>query len=320
MDGLKHVSVLPDEVIALLKPEPGQVFVDGTVGGGGHARLVAEAIGSTGRLIAIDRDFATLSRARSTLSEFEDVVTFVHDDFRHMSRILSELNIDGVHGVLLDLGVSSFQLDEPARGFTYRVDAPLDMRMDTRATTTAADLVNNLSVVDLTRILRDYGEERWAPRIARAIAARREAQPFETTGQLVEVIKQAIPAAARRRGPHPATRTFQALRIAVNNELDAVREGLQAAVDALLPGGRIAVISFHSLEDRIVKQTFANLARGCECPPDLPVCRCGKQPTLHILTRRPVVPTEEEVERNPRARSARLRAAERIVLGREGGE
>lgn len=317
---LKHVPVLLDEVVALLEPEPGQIFIDGTVGGGGHARLVAEAIGPGGRLIAIDRDADTLLRARSTLSEFGDVVTFVYDDFRHLRRILSDLEVGGVHGVLLDLGVSSFQLDEPVRGFTYRVDAPLDMRMDTRTTTTAADLVNNLSVGDLTRILREYGEERWAPRIARAIVARRETEPFETTGQLVDVVKQAIPAAARRRGPHPATRTFQALRIAVNNELDALREGLQAAVDALLPGGRVAVISFHSLEDRIVKQTFADLARGCECPPDLPVCRCGKEPILHILTRRPVVPSAEEVERNPRARSARLRVAERTVLGREGGE
>ena len=317
---MQHVPVMPDEVLALLKPEPGQIFVDGTVGGGGHARLVARAVSPGGRLIAVDRDAETLRRAEAALAEFGDAVVFVHDDFRNLSRILSELGVDGVHGVLLDLGVSSFQLDEPRRGFTYRFDAPLDMRMDTRATVTAADLVNNLSVEELTRILRVYGEERWAHRIARTIAERRARAPLETTGQLVEVVKQAIPAAVRRRGPHPAKRTFQALRIAVNDELSALREGIRAAVDALLPGGRIAVISFHSLEDRIVKRTLADLARGCECPPGLPVCRCGKQRLLHVLTPRPVLPGAEEVEHNPRARSARLRAAERTVLGREGGE
>lgn len=320
MVGLRHVPVLLDEVITWLRPRPGQIFVDGTVGGGGHARRIAEAIAPGGRLIGIDRDVRTLHRARSTLREFGDMVTFVHDDFRNLDRILSELGVDAVDGVLLDLGVSSFQLDEPLRGFTYRFDAPLDMRMDTRTTTTAADLVNNLSTVELTRILRDYGEERWAYRIARTIAAHREAAPFETTGQLVDAVKQAVPASARRHGPHPARRTFQALRIAVNNELDALVQGLHAAIGALLPGGRIAVISFHSLEDRIVKQTFADFARGCDCPPGLPVCRCGRQPSLKVLTRRPVVPGAEELEQNPRARSARLRAAERIVLGRKGGE
>lgn len=317
---LKHVPVMPGEVIELLQPQKGHIVVDGTVGGGGHSRLIAEAILPGGRLIAIDRDEETLARARAALAPFGDAVTFVHDDFCNLSRILSELGVSGVHGVLLDLGVSSFQLDQPKRGFTYRFDAPLDMRMDARATVTAADLVNSLSVEELTRIFRDYGEERWAHRIARKIVAEREKAPLATTGQLVELVKTAIPAAARRSGPHPAKRTFQALRIAVNNELDALREGLHAAVDALLPGGRVAVISFHSLEDRIVKQAFAAMARGCECPPGLPVCRCGKEPLLNVLTRRPVLPSEEELQENPRARSARLRAAERTVLGRQEGE
>lgn len=317
---LKHVPVMPGEVIELLQPKQGQTIVDGTVGGAGHSRLIAEAILPGGRLIAIDRDEETLARARAALAPFGDAVTFVHDDFRNLSRILSELGVTGVHGVLLDLGVSSFQLDQPQRGFTYRFNAPLDMRMDARTTVTAADLVNSLSVEELTRIFRDYGEERWAHRIARKIVAEREKAPLVTTGQLVELVKAAIPAAARRSGPHPAKRTFQALRIAVNNELDALREGLQAAVDALLPGGRIAIISFHSLEDRIVKQTFADMARGCECPPGFPVCRCGKEPLLNVLTRRPVLPSEDELQENPRARSARLRAAERTVLGRQEGE
>lgn len=317
---LKHVPVMPGEVIELLQPKQGQTIVDGTVGGAGHSRLIAEAILPGGRLIAIDRDEETLARARAALAPFGDAVTFVHDDFRNLSRILSELGVTGVHGVLLDLGVSSFQLDQPQRGFTYRFNAPLDMRMDARTTVTAADLVNSLSVEELTRIFRDYGEERWAHRIARKIVAEREKAPLVTTGQLVDLVKAAIPAAARRSGPHPAKRTFQALRIAVNNELDALREGLQAAVDALLPGGRIAIISFHSLEDRIVKQTFADMARGCECPPGFPVCRCGKEPLLNVLTRRPVLPSEDELQENPRARSARLRAAERTVLGRQEGE
>lgn len=317
---MKHVPVMPGEVIELLQPKQGQTIVDGTVGGAGHSRLIAEAILPGGRLIAIDRDEETLARARAALAPFGDAVTFVHDDFRNLSRILSELGVTGVHGVLLDLGVSSFQLDQPQRGFTYRFNAPLDMRMDARTTVTAADLVNSLSVEELTRIFRDYGEERWAHRIARKIVAEREKAPLVTTGQLVDLVKAAIPAAARRSGPHPAKRTFQALRIAVNNELDALREGLQAAVDALLPGGRIAIISFHSLEDRIVKQTFADMARGCECPPGFPVCRCGKEPLLNVLTRRPVLPSEDELQENPRARSARLRAAERTVLGRQEGE
>jgi len=321
MASLQHVPVMPEEVMRLLQPAPGQIIVDGTVGGGGHARLIARAIAPGGRLIAVDRDAQTLRRARDALAEFGASVTFVHDDFRNLRRILADLGVAGVHGVLFDLGVSSFQLEESERGFTYRFDAPLDMRMDpSRQTVTAADLVNTLPAEELVRILREYGEERWAARIARHIVARRKVEPFATTGQLVEAVKEAIPAAARRTGPHPARRTFQALRIAVNDELGALQEGLRAAVDALLPGGRIVVISFHSLEDRIVKQTFSELARGCECPPDLPVCRCGKQPLLRILTRRPLTPGPQELEQNPRARSAKLRAAERTVLGGQEGE
>lgn len=318
MPELKHIPVLGAEVVDALQPRPGAVFVDGTVGGGGHAlRLLAELMPG-GRLIAIDRDAETLARARERLSQYGNAVTFVHDDFRNLAHILRRLSVDEVDGVLLDVGVSSFQLDEPERGFTYQHDVPLDMRMDVRSEVSAERLVNELSHGELARVLRTYGEERHASRIAGAIVAERERTRLRTTGQLVDVIKRAVPTRERRRGPHPARRTFQALRIAVNDELNALEVGLRAAIDVLSPGGRVAVISFHSLEDRIVKQTFVELAATCDCPPELPVCRCDRRPSVQIVTRKPVVPGTKEVAVNPRARSARLRVAERAVL--VGGE
>lgn len=319
-DGLRHVSVLGEEAVEWLRPRPGGLYVDGTVGGGGHSFRLLSRIGPGGRLIAIDKDGAALERARARLEAFGEAVTFVRDDFRRLADVLARLGVEAVDGVLLDIGVSSFQLDDARRGFAYSHDAPLDMRMDGRDGPTAADLINTMPRDELVRILRTYGEERHAARIARAIVEEREREPLLTTTRLAEVVKGAIPAAARRTGPHPARRTFQALRIAVNDELGALEEGLRAAVAALKPGGRVAVISFHSLEDRIVKQMFAELADPCRCPPDLPVCRCGRRPVIQILTRRPVVPGEDEVAANPRARSAKLRVAERTVLAGEEGE
>lgn len=314
----EHISVLADETIDLLQPGPGAVFIDGTVGGGGHASLLLPRLLPDGRLIAVDKDGSALERARGRLADYGEAAVFVRGDFRHLDRIVAELGVPPVDGVLLDVGVSSFQLDEPDRGFTYNYDVPLDMRMDDRADVSAAELVNTLSHGELARVLRTYGEERHAGRIASVIVAERKRAPVETTGELVELIKRGIPARDRRTGPHPARRTFQALRIAVNDELNALTEGVRAGVDVLKPGGRIAVISFHSLEDRIVKQTFNELADPCTCPTDLPVCRCGRQPSVRVVTRRPIVPKAEEVGANPRARSAKLRVAERIVL--VGGE
>jgi len=312
---LGHVPVMVREVVELLKPAPGYVVVDCTVGGGGHARELLSRILPGGRLIGIDQDPRTLETARANLAVFGNAATLVHGNFRDLEGILTRLGVQRVNGVLFDLGVSSFQLDEAERGFTYRADAPLDMRMDPEQPLTAAELVNTRSAQELARIIREYGEERWASRIAAAIVQARARRPFTSTLQLADVVKEAIPAAARRRGPHPARRTFQALRIAVNDELGALRTGLLAAVNALVPGGRVVVISFHSLEDRIVKQTFAELARDCRCPPELPECRCGREAVVRLLTRKPLVPSAEEVAANPRARSARLRAAERLVLG-----
>jgi len=320
VEPLGHVPVMVNEVVELLRPAPGNVIVDCTVGGGGHASALLPRIVPGGRLIGIDRDPRTLATARDRLAPFGDAVTLVHGNFGDLGVILAGLDLGGVDAVLFDLGVSSFQLDEPERGFTYRTDAPLDMRMDPGSPTSAAEIVNTWPAQELARILREFGEERWAGRIAAAIVRAREKAPLSTTGELAAVVKDAIPAAARRSGPHPARRTFQALRIAVNAELDALQQGLAAAIDALLPGGRVAVISFHSLEDRIVKRTFAELAAGCRCPPELPECRCGRQARLRVLTRKPVTPTHDEVAANPRARSARLRAAERLVLGRREEE
>lgn len=307
-----HIPVLQAEALKYLEPREGGVYVDCTIGLGGHARAVLERIGQSGLLIGIDRDPAALEVAWKELAAYRERLVLIRDNFVNIRRILERFGIGAVDGFLFDLGVSSLQLDTPERGFSYWSDAPLDMRMDPRQPITAYHLVNGLTEDELERIIREYGEERWSRRIAQFIVRERSRQPIETTGQLVEVIKSAIPAAARRTGGHPARRTFQALRIAVNNELGGLADAIRDAVSLLRAGGRICVISFHSLEDRVVKQTFKELSRGCVCPPDLPECRCGHKPQIKVLTAKPVVPTAAEVEANPRARSARLRAAERL--------
>ncbi len=303
----KHKTVLLDESIQALQIRPGGTYVDGTLGRAGHSREIAKRL-TTGRLICIDRDLAAIEAARERLAPWMDRVTLVHSNFSELGAVLAEE--EGVDGMLFDLGVSSPQLDDPSRGFSYMQDAPLDMRMDQSASLTAREVVNAWSYEELLRILYDFGEERYAPAIARAIVRRREQSPIETTLELVDVIKSAMPPAALREKQHPAKRSFQAVRIAVNGELDALPPMLQAAVDKLRPGGRLEVITFHSLEDRIVKRTLRELARGCTCPPGFPVCVCGKKPLVRLD--KPVTPTAAEVEENPRARSARLRGAEKL--------
>lgn len=304
-----HEPVLLRQTIRYLDPQEGEVFVDGTVGGGGHSRAILERVGPQGLLIAIDQDQDALQAAKTALAGWQEQVVFVHDNFANIKKILSALGRDTVDGILLDIGVSSHQLDEDERGFSFHADAPLDMRMDRSGSVKAADLVNNLAAEELTRIIRDFGEELWARRIAEFIVTKRSSQgPIETTGQLVEIIKAAIPARARRRGPHPARRTFQALRIAVNDELGVLEKAVNDGMNCLGPGGRMAVITFHSLEDRIVKKAFQNAAAGCQCPPGLPQCVCGRQPAVKILTGKPAQADDEELSQNPRARSAKLRA------------
>lgn len=308
----KHLPVLPREVLDGLNPGDAGIFVDCTVGGGGHARLLLANTAPGVKLVGLDRDPAALRAAAANLAPYRGRYTLARSNFADLAAVLDELHIEAADGFLFDLGVSSYQLDNPARGFSYMHDAPLDMRMDPDGPLTARHLVNELPKSELAAIIREYGEERWAARIASFIARAREQQPVETTAQLVEIIKAAIPAAARREGPHPAKRTFQALRIAVNRELDILPGAIRAAVARLRPGGRICVISFHSLEDRIVKETFGALARPCKCPPKLP-CTCGLKPALKLVSRRPVVPGDEEVRANPRARSAKLRVAEKTA-------
>lgn len=306
-----HIPVLADEVRELLALEPGMTLVDATFGAGGHASLLARDLHGDGKVIAIDRDPTVRPYFESFRRRAGVSARFLRGDF---SIVLSQLAENGVRAdaILLDLGVSSMQLDRPERGFSYRSDAPLDMRMDPSAEYSAKELVNEASERDLEKIFRRYGEERFARQIARAIGRRRRKQPFERTGELVDTIKSAIPAPARFGDGHPAKRVFQALRIAVNEELDAPEDALPSAVEMLRPGGRLAVISFHSLEDRIVKHWFREEARGCTCPPDFPVCVCGRQPELRILTPRPLRPSAQEAAMNPRSASARLRAAEKV--------
>ena len=310
--GFRHVSVLADEAIACLAPRPGGIYVDGTLGGGGHAALILEASSPSGRLFGFDRDREALRAAGERLAGYGERVTLVHANFADMAEELGRLGVAAVDGILLDLGVSSHQLDTAERGFSFQQDAPLDMRMDTDAGMTAADLVNSLDEAELERIIREYGEERWAKRIAAFIVRDREVKPLETTLQLVDLIKGAIPRGAWEDRIHPATRTFQALRIAVNEELESVVQGIASGVRMLKPGGRIAIISFHSLEDRLVKDGFRSLSRGCICPRELPLCACGHRPEVKIITRKPVRAGEQEVALNPRARSARLRCAEKL--------
>ncbi len=305
-----HKPVLLEECLQALAICPDGCYLDGTLGRAGHSLAILRRL-TTGRLVGIDRDMAAIGAARERLADFQDRVTLVHGNFRDLGRILQETGTGPLDGMLFDLGVSSPQLDEARRGFSYMQDAPLDMRMDESEALSAADIVNTWSQEELRRVLYEYGEERYAPRIAQAIVRRRGDRPIETTGELVEVIRSAMPAAALREKQHPAKRSFQALRIAVNGELEALPPMLAAAADGLKPGGRLAVITFHSLEDRIVKQTLRELATGCTCPPQFPVCVCGKKPRLKLITRKPVTPGPEELAENPRARSAKLRVAER---------
>ena len=305
-----HKPVLLDECLQALDIKPDGIYLDGTLGRAGHSLEILRRL-TTGRLIGVDRDMTAIEAAKERLAEFEGRFTLVHSNFSRVGEVLEELGIDGVDGMLFDLGVSSPQLDEAHRGFSYMQDAPLDMRMDRTAALDAREVVNTWSMEELRRILFDYGEERYAPRIAQAIVRQREIAPIETTGQLVDIIRSAMPAAALREKQHPAKRSFQAIRIAVNSELDELPPMLQSAADGLKPGGRLAVITFHSLEDRIVKQTMKELATGCTCPPSFPVCVCGKKPKMKLVSRKPIISGSEELEYNPRARSAKLRVAER---------
>ena len=306
-----HRSVLLRESVDALRIRPDGIYVDGTLGGGGHSEAIASQL-TTGRLIAIDRDERAIERATRRLAPLMDRITVVHGNFRELGAILDRLGIEQADGMLFDLGVSSPQLDETERGFSYMADAPLDMRMDESEALTAREVVNGWPEDRLRRILYDFGEERCAPRIAAAIVRSREIKPIETTLELVEIIRGAMPAAALREKQHPAKRSFQAIRIAVNDELEAVSAMLSAAADRLRPGGRLAVISFHSLEDRLVKNAIASREKGCTCPRDFPVCTCGFKQTLKSVTRKPVTASEEELKENPRARSAKLRVAERV--------
>ena len=312
MSEYKHVSVLRDESIEGLQIKPDGVYVDGTLGGAGHSLEICRRLSTNGRLIGIDQDAEAIENGKIRLASYIDQVTLVRDNFKNIDHVLEDLQIEKVDGILLDLGVSSYQLDEGSRGFSYMQDAPLDMRMDQRQTKSAFEVVNTYSAAELDRVLRDYGEERWSKRIAQFIVDARKNQSIATTGELVGIIKKAIPKKAREDGPHPAKRSFQAIRIEVNGELDILEKAISDMVERLNVGGRICVITFHSLEDRIVKQAFKTLENPCICPKDFPVCVCGRKPKVKIITRKPILPGEEELEDNPRARSAKLRIAERI--------
>ena len=312
MSEFHHVSVLLQECIDGLNIRPDGIYVDGTLGGAGHSFQIASRL-TTGRLIGIDRDQVALEAAGKRLAPYQDRVTLVHSNFCDIKEVLSNLNIPGVDGILLDLGVSSPQLDDGERGFSYMTDAPLDMRMNRQDTLSASTVVNTWPREELKRILYDYGEERYAPQIASAICRRREEGPIETTLELVDVIRSAMPPAALREKQHPAKRSFQAIRIAVNDELGSVEQVMRDAIPCLNQGGRLAVITFHSLEDRIVKNAMAAAARGCTCPPEFPVCVCGKKPAVKLVNRKPIVSGSKELEDNPRARSAKLRVCEKIT-------
>lgn len=307
-----HRSVLLYECIDALNIRDGYTYVDCTTGGGGHSLEIAKRLGAHGRLICFDQDEVAIRAATERLTPFLDRITFVHENFENLERVLNEMQIDNLGGILADLGCSSPQFDDPERGFSYMHDARLDMRMDHSAPLDAYKVVNTYSEDALRRLIFDYGEERFAPKIARAIVTKRTEKPIETTFELSDLIKSVIPAAKRQDGPHPAKRTFQAIRIEVNRELDVIRPIIDAASRHLSPGGRIAIISFHSLEDRIVKQGYLDHARGCTCPRDFPVCVCNNKPKFDIITKKPILPTDEELEENPRSRSAKLRVAEKI--------
>lgn len=313
----RHIPVLLSECIEALHLYEGQTYVDATLGGAGHSLEVAKRIGRSGHLIGIDQDGVARRTARERLEALPDdirpTIDVVEGNFGDLDSLLVAAQIPSIDAILFDLGVSSVQIDTPARGFSFKETGPLDMRMDpSKNTLTAAEIINTYNAADLARVIRQYSDERWASRIADFVVEARKEHPITETEQLVDIIKAAVPASARRAGGHPAKRTFQALRIEVNGELDVLRSGLEAAVRWLAPGGHIAVISYHSLEDRIVKDLFKKLSQGCTCPPDLPICVCGNKPILKVLTRKPILPTPEEIKRNPRSRSAKLRVAQRL--------
>lgn len=306
-----HVSVLLNECLEGLNIKENGIYVDGTLGGAGHSSEILKRLSKEGRLIGIDQDTDALKAAKEILKDYSNV-TFVHSNFSNIENVLNNLNIDGVDGILMDLGVSSYQLDEGERGFSYMKDAPLDMRMNRENDFSAYNVVNEYSEEDLYRIIRDYGEEKFAKRIASFIVENRQEKNIETTLELVEIIKNAIPAKARREGPHPAKRTFQAIRIEVNSELSILNKTIEDGVEKLNKGGRMAIITFHSLEDRIVKNKFRDLAVSCRCPKEFPVCVCGEKAKVKIISRKAIEPTKEEVEINPRSRSAKLRVIEKL--------
>lgn len=308
----EHVSVLLHETIAGLNIKEDGVYVDGTLGGAGHASKVCEKLSASGTFIGIDQDQEALDVSRERLEGFGNKKHFVHSNFSNIKDVLEELKISKIDGIILDIGVSSYQLDESSRGFSYMQDAPLDMRMNVSQKFSARDIVNEYDEEELMGIIYEYGEEKWAKRIANFIIKERENKPIETTGELVEIIKKAIPAAARREGPHPAKRTFQAIRIEVNNELGILRQTINDITESLNVGGRICIITFHSLEDRIVKNAFRDLSTACKCPPEYPICRCDGRALLKVITRKPILPSENELEMNPRSRSAKLRVAEKV--------
>lgn len=314
MERFAHYSVMAAEVLQYLAPKPGGLYVDGTLGGGGHTELLLEAAAPDGIVYGIDRDPAALAAAGNRLERFGNRFRPLRGSFGDMAALLTEQGVTAIDGLVLDLGVSSPQLDHVERGFSFRGDGPLDMRMDPSQGRTAADLVNMLSERELERVIKEYGEERWARKIAQRIVAQRQEEPFTRTLQLAELVERTIPRRFHEDRIHPATRTFQGLRILVNNELEQLEQGLQAGIDLVRPGGRLVVISFHSLEDRIVKQRLRDAASGCRCPRQLPQCVCGKQPLLRVLTGRPVMAGDGELSENPRSRSAKLRAAERLAV------
>lgn len=307
-----HTTVLLNEAVNGLKIKKDGVYIDCTLGGGGHSYLIASQLGDKGRLISIDQDDQALEAAKERLKEFKDKIIFVKSNFKQLKDIVYNHGYTNVDGIVFDLGVSSPQLDQEDRGFSYKYDSPLDMRMDQDSDYTAEILINTLPEDKIANIIYQYGEEKFSRRIASLIVKYREAKPIQTTGELVDIIKEAIPAPARRTGPHPAKRTFQAIRIAVNDELNVFEEAVHDAIDVLGHGGRVSVITFHSLEDRICKKSFTEHAQGCICPPDFPICTCGREPEIKIITKKPILPSEEELEENPRARSAKLRIAEKL--------
>ena len=308
----KHIPVLFHEIMDIMAPQPGEVFVDCTLGGGGHSKGFLERISPDGTLIGIDQDTNALAAAQQNLCDYSGRVTYVHSNYSNLDEILNTYAPDGVDGILFDIGVSSHQLDEKDRGFSYMQDAPLDMRMDQSRSMTARDVVNTYSEDELHRIIKEYGEERWAKRIAKFIVEFRSKQPIETTGELVDIIKRAIPKGAREEGSHPAKRTFQAIRIELNKELEVLQNNLDDMIELLNPGGRICIITFHSLEDRIVKTIFKKNENPCTCPSHFPVCVCGKESKGNVVGRKPILPSEEELEVNSRSKSAKLRVFERV--------